>query len=262
MLSSIAVPSSCFTQTWVTTPPGDYNPGLIIGNPYDTGCFPVAYGATVSPAQCPNGYSSACAPTSILIPGETVYDCCPNGYSCDGGFFKCTSAIGRNITMTVTDVNSAQKPTLVTSVTNGMNAHSIRVRFASSDLESTTTSSGSNTAIPSSTATLPSSTSSYTSSPQSSPTASGDLSTGAKAGIGVGVALGALLLFGLVWFIFKRRSKNTKNAVELENSPYNRPTPSPRKYPSELSSAGPHVVHEMDSPRQRFELPSSTPLMK
>ncbi|KAF2828168.1 hypothetical protein CC86DRAFT_369295 [Ophiobolus disseminans] len=44
----------------------------------------------------------------------------------------------------------------------------------------------------------------------SSASGSSGLSTGAKAGIGVGAAIGALLVFGLLFFLYSRRSKQAR----------------------------------------------------
>ncbi|KAH7347058.1 FAS1 domain-containing protein [Pyrenochaeta sp. MPI-SDFR-AT-0127] len=55
-------------------------------------------------------------------------------------------------------------------------------------------------------------TTSTTSTNQGSPSGSAGLSTGAKAGIGVGATLAAALLVGLVYFFFKRRKKTVPAA--------------------------------------------------
>lgn len=51
------------------------------------------------------------------------------------------------------------------------------------------------------------------------------LSTGAKAGIGIGAAVGAIALFGLGFFIARNRSRNS--APDYEVAP---PPPPPEKY--------------------------------
>ncbi|KAK6207366.1 hypothetical protein LQW54_007195 [Pestalotiopsis sp. IQ-011] len=265
MLTSLEIPSSCLTQIWITTPPGDYQPGPILGNPYDTACFPVARGSSLSPAVCPEGYHSACTPKSISIEGEVIMDCCPNGYFCDGGYFSCSSHASANFTVTVTDVEGPdQSLVLKTSETNGMNAHSIRVRYATTDLYITTTISpgasatDDGTAVPSSASALPTATSTGSGSDDSQ---DASLSTGAKAGIGVGAAVGGLALLGFVFFLFRRRSQKQKPRTELEDTTY-RPAPGPSpvvpqkspgpsemegyKEPSELNAPTHTMYHEME----------------
>lgn len=50
---------------------------------------------------------------------------------------------------------------------------------------------------------------------------SGGLSTGPKAGIGIGVAVGALILLGLAAFFLLRRHKNLKKQQETNNNTTN-----------------------------------------
>ncbi|ETS87098.1 hypothetical protein PFICI_00926 [Pestalotiopsis fici W106-1] len=259
MITSLEIPTSCLTQIWMTTPPGDYEPGPVLGNPYDTACFPVARGSSLSPALCPQGYHSACTPKSLTIEGETVMDCCPNGYFCDGGFFSCSSHSSANFTVTMTDVDGPdQSLVLKTTVVNGMNAHSIRVRYATTDLFVTTTVSPDATetdaAVPSSATTLPAATSSG-----EADTEAGGLSTGAKAGIGVGAAVGGLALLGFIFFLFRRSRRQTPR-TELEDTTYHpmsgappvvpQKSPGPsemgHKEPSELNVPPNQVYHEME----------------
>lgn len=188
-----------------------------------------------------------------------------SGYFCDGGYFSCSSHASANFTVTVTDVEGPdQSLVLKTSEMNGMNAHSIRVRYATTDLYITTTISpgasatDDGTAVPSSASALPSATSTGSGSDGSQ---DASLSTGAKAGIGVGAAVGGLALLGFVLFLFRRRSQKQKPRTELEDTTY-RPAPGPSpvvpqkspgpsemegyKEPSELNAPTHTMYHEME----------------
>ncbi|KAI1471382.1 uncharacterized protein F4812DRAFT_413842 [Daldinia caldariorum] len=205
MLTSLAIPTSCVTDIWVWST--GTATGVQLGNLYDSSCWPGSrdLATTISPAICPAGYTSACNASPSKDASETVWACCPTGFSCDGGFFSCLSGGKETKTYVVTGRDRAGNTLTSTLATeSGINAHSIRVAFHSSDLfvSSTSTTSSSSTSSTSSSQ-FPTSTSS---------SGSGDLSVGAKTGIGIGVGLGGLLLFSLLGWLAWRRHRNKRLA--------------------------------------------------
>ncbi|KAI0201426.1 hypothetical protein F4808DRAFT_126429 [Astrocystis sublimbata] len=81
---------------------------------------------------------------------------------------------------------------------------------------------------------------------------SSGLTTGAKAGIGIGVAVGAILLFGLGWFIARRQGNKNKDrgdAPAADAAMTQDPGPGPEPYiyngygktPSEVHGSAPHT---------------------
>lgn len=181
-----------------------------------------------------------------------------SGYFCDGGFFSCSSHSSANFTVTLTDVDGPdQTLVLKTTVVNGMNAHSIRVRYATTDLYITTTTAPSTTgtdAVPSSATTLPTATS--TGDPD---TEASGLSTGAKAGIGIGAAAGGLALLGVIFFLF-RRSRKESPRTELEDNTYHpmsgAPPVVPQKSPGP-SEMGYREPSELNVPPSELSVPSN-----
>lgn len=104
-----------------------------------------------------------------------------------------------------------------------------------------------------STSVIPTSSVSHTLSPTAitgSSDSSDDLSTGAKAGIGVGVSIAGLLVLGLLAFVLRRRfirqqpaSSQAATVIPIEEEPLGKP---------ELSA---YLVHEMDAGAPHARLP-------
>lgn len=148
-----------------------------------------------------------------------------SSYSCDGGYYKCSSHFSSTLTITVTDLvtatdsGSAVSTVLQTFVTNGLDAHAIHIAYAHSDEIISTLSPTSSTATPTGTSTaIPTATATATTTPV--PESAGGLSAGAKAGVGVGVAVGcAALIAGLVCFLIKRRRAADRPPAELDDQP-------------------------------------------
>ncbi|KAI1852348.1 hypothetical protein JX266_002526 [Neoarthrinium moseri] len=202
---------------------------------------------------------------------ERLYE----GYKCDGGVYGCTRDFGSTITISLLDLDSNLNTISRPFMTRGMDAHLIKVRYASSDLLSATTTGDSTSTSTSTSSTLDPTASTTsglptaTASPSPGGGSSEGLTTGAKAGIGVGVAIGALAILGLVFFMFRRRGRKS-NAAELDNTnahyvppglaeqqqPY---APADYKYPSELANTSPPAMHELDSQDSRFETPRQSP---
>ncbi|KAI1799725.1 hypothetical protein F4811DRAFT_542377 [Daldinia bambusicola] len=264
---TISIPTSCVTDIWVTSTGTET--GVQLGNPYDSSCWPGGrdLATTISPAFCPVGYTSACNASPSNDASETVWACCPTGFSCDPGFFSCISAGMQKKTYIVTERDRAGNTLTSTLTTNGgINAHSIRVAFHSSDLfASPTSTTSSSSASSTSSSQFPTSTS--LDDAELSGSGSGDLSVGAKIGIGIGVGLGGLLLFMLLGWLAWRRYRNKRLANEQDPSVYQ---PSyvgtaqhPQAYPvtpttkmSAMDNAS--GIHELGT-RTYAELPAEIP---
>ncbi|KAI0442302.1 hypothetical protein F4803DRAFT_519599 [Xylaria telfairii] len=247
MLTELSIPTSCLTETWVISASGTNPVRAILGNSADPKCWPGTrnLGTIISPAICPSGYTSACDidPQSRGDASETLWACCPSNFVCDGGFFSCIRHLNDNAPRTyfLTDTNSLGETTTTPVVTDGVNAHSVRVAFHSSDLAdlfpSTTDLPPPNaTAAPTAISSLSTSTSSAT----GGATDSKSLPAGGLVGIGVASALGAVLLLSGAFWLVRRRHRNKQDSSSK----------SPKKLfsmprPLELSAV--RNIHELDS---------------
>ncbi|KAI0515415.1 hypothetical protein F5B22DRAFT_607287 [Xylaria bambusicola] len=257
MLSDVLVPTSCLQETWLS--PLDATPRALLGNPKDPKCWAGAPGepiATISPAICPSGYTSVLNQVQRKDASETVWECCPSGYFHDTGYYSCRSLFdSRSLfddgqtalpTVFVTMANDDGSTTVTPIPVGGVNAHSIRVAFHSSDL--LTGQSDASTEPP------PSTTTASTSSPLRSPTSGTtqapnpqSVSPGGLAGIGVGSALGAVfILLGVFWLMRRRRQKKLRQQNSPPPPPQVIPTTSDTmvlpsdpvgKYPEPLSTS-------------------------
>ncbi|KAF2967529.1 hypothetical protein GQX73_g6030 [Xylaria multiplex] len=141
MLTQLSIPTSCLTETWLDPATESRSPGAVLGNPNDPSCWPGPTrnpGSAISPAICPSGYTSACDinPESRRDASETMWACCPSNFICDGGLYSCWrgfSASARG-TYFLTATNDAGATTTTPVVIGGVNAHSVRVAFHSSDI--------------------------------------------------------------------------------------------------------------------------------
>ncbi|KAI1429661.1 hypothetical protein F5Y12DRAFT_709660 [Xylaria sp. FL1777] len=264
MLIDISIPTSCLTETWLIPASGTAGAGAVLGNPADPNCWAGAQdlGTTVSPAICPYGYASACNIDyqSRRDASETLFACCPIGFTCDIGSWSCISHFIdlQSRTLFVTDTNEDGLTTVTPIVQANVNAHSIRVAFHSSDIidqSASTTDSARLTITPAPTATLSTSTSTVT----PPVTKSGSIPTGVFVGIGVASALGAvILLLGIFWLV--RRRYRRKQQHPLSSPPPTPPLSTTRSTfepvnecaemfsiskPSALNGAP--LIHELDS---------------
>lgn len=155
------------------------------------------------------------------------YFCRRSGFSCDGGVFRCTSAYGFTSTIEVTDLDSSGNTVRRAGTSDGMNAHSIRVAYASSDLASTSTAaSSSSAATPASTgasgSTIPSETSTSIPTPQAASSNTSGTSIGAGVGVGAGIAVLGILGFFL-WRKWRKPAKSPAVELPIRGSQYGRP---------------------------------------
>ncbi|KAI0469473.1 hypothetical protein F4859DRAFT_486767 [Xylaria cf. heliscus] len=214
MLTELSIPASCLEETWFIRATGTRTSGGVLGNPADPNCWPGtrSLGTVISPAICPSGYTQACKidPLSRGDASETLWACCPSNFACDPGTYSCVKHIAPQ-TCRVTDVNNRGAITVTSVVLSRVNAHSVRVAFHSSDVAgqsiSSTGSSGP-TAAPSPTETSSLSTSISSATPQGS---NADRFPAAGwIGIGVASALGVVfVILGIFWLV-RRRHRNTQ----------------------------------------------------
>jgi hypothetical protein len=108
---------------------------------------------------------------------------------------------------------------------------------------------------PSTSSTSPNSSQTSPFSSTSSPDASsGNLSSGAKAGIGIGATIGSLLLFGLIAYLFFQYGKRTAVKTGIEEPSFEKAeleTGNPQPRPAELGS---NLRYEMDGTGKAVEI--------
>ncbi|OJD19412.1 hypothetical protein AJ78_00586 [Emergomyces pasteurianus Ep9510] len=246
-LTTVFTPPSSCSSSW-TYEDVYYNSvtgGLLLQNAFttrDRNCFPPFFAGTgrgqiqqvFSPGYCPDGYTSPAATTNN---GVTTAVCCPSNYSyfttlTSINFYSevtifagCISTFPASSTTTV--LARKGQESLVHSAVTGpitMWGQAVLVQFKSDDLSLFTTASATSSS-PTKTASVQTST---TPSPPANnnqppptaqpnplpPAANGnqrpELSTGAKAGIGIGAASAVVILLALVFFI--RRSRRNRNS--------------------------------------------------
>ncbi|KAJ8131561.1 hypothetical protein O1611_g2064 [Lasiodiplodia mahajangana] len=260
MLSSISIATSCLTDTWLFDV-GATTAKVVLGNPHDTNCWAVNRVPTteISPAICPYGYTSACDITdgSPHDASETVWACCPSQFACDAGTWSCLKNRGLTMTYTfnTTDILGHTTTTQIFKA-GGINAHSIRVAFHSSDILdqfattaeslnsiSTTDSSGST-----STSSPPTPTSSVSPSVSNPET----LPSGAWIGIGIAITVGAVIVVSSIFFLVRRRHRNKQQQLAglqeaVSFPPEPKPTPATEIFSIERPS-------ELNGVRGRYEL--------
>ncbi|KAJ4994097.1 superoxide dismutase copper chaperone [Stagonosporopsis vannaccii] len=158
-----------------------------------------------SPATCPGGYASATTRVDDAAIAITTATCCPSGYALStvvvnvgdtfyGDPVTCTS-VGTSIV--IGETTTTFEPDVLT-----LYAPTVMVAWQNSDIARWKTA-------------LPTSTSTDTGSLADTSAPSSGLSTGAKAGIGVGCAVVAIVaLAGLLLFFRRRSQKKRRNAIQ------------------------------------------------
>ncbi|KAI0914359.1 hypothetical protein F4823DRAFT_558055 [Ustulina deusta] len=214
MLTAVSVAPSCLSETWLMSATH-----VVLGKPGDPNCWPgtrdLATATTISPALCPDGYTSACdISDATRDQSETVWACCPRNFYCDGGTWSCLADTGRQTktyTLTTTDALGRSGQTIVTT-DRGINAHSIRVAFHASDilnqLSPTSSTTSSNTQPVQTGITI------YPTPTASGPADSSSDGLPSGSGIGIGFAIGigaSAVLVAIVWLV--RRQRKSKQQV-------------------------------------------------
>ncbi|KAI8634263.1 hypothetical protein F5Y19DRAFT_412738 [Xylariaceae sp. FL1651] len=234
-------------------------------------------------SSCPTGYATSCVATGTvnggfpfqfpLLESETAVGCCPTGFRCkfnpgvDGaqtcysiastGSFAavhCSSGTSNGFnyygvptTATATGGISTATEGTSTTVISVVTIYAplFQLLYQSTDLPSvqpaSTTSTAISSSITSTTTTIPA--------PSSSQLAEGGLSTGAKAGIGVGAGIAGLALLGAAVFFFFRRRREPAHVSEIMT-----PEPKPQ-FPQQFPQQGVQPV-ELSPYTHRSELSS------
>ncbi|PLB47692.1 hypothetical protein P170DRAFT_426923 [Aspergillus steynii IBT 23096] len=281
MTTRFTPPTDCATS-W-TYEPYSYNSvapsGLIMQNCNSIvrSCFPSGFagegrkapGQIYSPGYCPMGYTSA----DVAIKGPvTSAICCLSDYSYTASvmhysnlpsatYAGCTSELHESSS---TIVSARAKENNRGTQVQGpivMWAQPITIQLEASDLSlfvpvtSTTESSSEPTPTPkqtSSDTTRSTGSASSAAQPSQDVTSTGDsgssgLSTGAKAGIGIGAAVGGVAILGvLAFWLFRRRSpKKDANLTSMETPYYDPNKAGPPTYVVPRNARGPPV--ELDN---------------
>ncbi|KGO38428.1 hypothetical protein PEX1_088270 [Penicillium expansum] len=219
----------CLTDWWVFQSSwSGYTSRWANLGPENTGiCLPSGWAPSTwySPGiACPSGWAMASGPTTVN--GETTGTCCPVYLPSDltftprsstsGGdrpwhsFEVCAFGATSDMKFIRTNTNKAgttraESGTAVAGK-DGWNAYGIELRWRTTDLISAPATSREPTATH---AVIPTTT-------QQPLGESTSLSTGAKAGIGIGAAIGGILaILGVVLLLIGRRKHQGKNADEL-----------------------------------------------
>ncbi|KAI9842554.1 MAG: hypothetical protein M1837_007067 [Sclerophora amabilis] len=166
------------------------------------GCCPRACPASTA-FQCPESYGGSCCDKgSSCLPDKrcqstvdpaTVNTVSPSPTGCTTGQFSCPASVGGGCCENGMACTAIATKLYCASANGGPS--SVRSSFLATDVAATGATTGAG----------PPSTTSEAPTPLSN---EGGLSRGAKAGVGVGVAIGALAIIGsIVWFIIGRRRK-------------------------------------------------------
>ncbi|KAJ8122082.1 hypothetical protein O1611_g9933 [Lasiodiplodia mahajangana] len=272
-------PSSCLASTAyymaiVSTEPGSYdkyafwnmfgNPTPIdFGTPSGPPCLPTSFAARVpylTDGPCPSGYSVACATkTSYNQDPASIVTCCPSGaftFSCYDNDYGCgysqpyTTGVtwtGWRTDLYLTPPMACTTPTSSISSTTSSSVMSTTATFPTF----------SPTALPSHTVVTPSPTSDTRHEPVSS--SSAGINSSAKVGIGVGAAVGSLLLLNIALLLRrdwqKREVQKTSAVPESAGvAIYSEEQPAykPPADPAELFAESPHVrgPHPVELPER------------
>ncbi|KAK8133516.1 hypothetical protein PG984_005528 [Apiospora sp. TS-2023a] len=197
-------------------------------------CFPSGYNwfnGYYSPGVCPHGYEYACS--AGISETATVATCCPSGFSCQKRPSTDPNACSTNfvsntyLSIAVWTTMSDERSEFVSSTTFAQSqdapgwAHGVIVRRAGNDPTWPGDAGATVTATATTKGKTVDSNTPETSSSGSGTSAGGDgvspnnggLSSGAKIGIGVGVAVGSAFIGGSVvgaYLFGKRRTRNRK----------------------------------------------------
>ncbi|KAL2074881.1 hypothetical protein VTL71DRAFT_8660 [Oculimacula yallundae] len=227
--------TSCLSEYYIYSinPSSVLDYYLSLGPSKTSNCFPASWAPTsqyFSPGICPSDYSAACwITTSIGTDIETQATCCPLGYTCvtlptpntDAwlpSLYKshpCEGTGGHGSTIgtyAVTEVKDGTTVVRNTARLAGVNAYGVSIRYKAADFAKV-----SSTSMPVSSRAVTTSTSgAATTSPAATDPAKvsdSGLSTGAKVGIGAGVAALAVIVAAVFFFIVKRRRRNHHEAT-------------------------------------------------
>ncbi|CAF3563222.1 unnamed protein product [Fusarium graminearum] len=243
---------------------------------------PISFGGIYKPAsECPQGYTVACTAEGTTKSDfefqyeanedEFIRGCCPSGYECAkyGGTQTCESVYSTGMTEVAscssgsTVLKSLGAPVQYRSMETGIlriesvTMHAPMFQLAGSEpFEISSTSDSESVFLTSSTTNL-SSTSAETSTSSVEPDSRGGLSTGAQAGIGVGVGVVGFGILGAAFYLWRRRRRSkVPSKSMLESSQLDSREVKP---PGELGGTplapSQYAAAELDGTPVRQELP-------
>ncbi|KAL9088718.1 MAG: hypothetical protein Q9165_006027 [Trypethelium subeluteriae] len=239
LTTTFTPPASCSSLFWDSGPSLQaFAPGYGLSIDLDVQCVPPAMttfwnqellfpgGAhqhtviSAGPIVCPKGWTTADQSTSDSI--SVQINCCPSGYQYfESVYGNCLSSVSAGEVLTYASASNSPAPspddwsTVTTTVDIDTTVGAVAVvgwniKGATSPTPSPTTSSSNTASITGALSTNPSIPSPTQITPNSG------LSSGAKAGIGVGVALGVLgilALFATIFLLRRRRREKEGTAV-------------------------------------------------
>ena len=200
--------STCLAETTTRYPWKGAYPNLEMGcgasgsgsglDPPNEDCCPEGFGRYryFSPGVCPAGYVACTLPTTRQR-DETTNLCCPSDFDCPTqvDYVDCRSSLNTWITAEYTDKKGSTSMATFMAVS----ATPIQIRFRQTDSDVVP--------IPTDSLRLPPPLT------QEEIDAQKGMSTGAKAGIGVGVAAGVILIVvAVVWYVRKAASKRREES--------------------------------------------------
>ncbi|KAJ5100438.1 hypothetical protein N7456_006490 [Penicillium angulare] len=269
LTTTFSPPEACMTDTWFI----EYVSGinyyteiitgtntswwLSLGPTKTSTCFPSGYQTNTdfyySPGVCPSGYWIA--QETVLTTGtetETRGTCCPNNYQAQTetnlAWYTHNACTSYNPTSTQVWKFTKAGTTSSTTRADGINAPGISIRWKEGEVVPQTSTFASSTSI----ATAPTATEDPT-----PPESNGGLSTGAKIGIGVGVAVGGIVIIALLAFFCLYRRKNKSSELSGSENPRSEMRPvvelSDNYRPAELQASFARPV-EMDGHGQQSDL--------
>ncbi|KAL2016514.1 hypothetical protein VTK56DRAFT_3442 [Thermocarpiscus australiensis] len=282
LTTTFRVPSSCTSsaaqlyQVWSGSD-SSYVQGPLFTPGSD--CFPSGYDPAptnyYSPGFCPHGYTTACSSlTTVSVEMETAVICCPTNldYTCLASpstsqgqsqqpSLACTttwtSALAVMQGVTVVTNGEVGSTTVASESAGGITAYGIQVRFRSGDpTVAPTTGDGIAIITRTSSPTISIPTQLLIPAPTSSPSAG--ISTPAAIGIGVGSAVAALILAGLLGLFFFLRWRRKKGSSSSLSSP---PPVPPKELPATpvpyRTVTPPYELSEDVSPRRAHSVSAS-----
>ncbi|KAH8647670.1 hypothetical protein BX600DRAFT_475705 [Xylariales sp. PMI_506] len=198
--------------------------------------------AYFSPGICPDGYTTACSSTvSTSGTVETHATCCPTGYLCQTSvefdWYStdiCYWPVPSTVTFVYTQDVIGVGPETITATGGGLaaiNAYGVNIRWKAADFVSTTTS----TSLSSTGLTTTSASTSQQETGTSRLGGGDELSTGAKAGIGVASAVIGILIIIAGAILYRRKVSRSLTSSPQQATPLDNVHPDQSKSTSQVA---------------------------
>ena len=240
LTTTFTAPASCTSLFWDSGPSLQaFAPGYGLSIDLDAQCVPPAMTTfwnqgllfpggsrqhtviSAGPVVCPKGWTTADRSTSDSI--SVQINCCPSGYQYfEDVYGNCLSSVSAGEVLTYASASSspAPSPDDWSTVTTTLDTDSTvgAVAVVGWNIKGATSPTPSPTTSPSNTASATGDTSTNPSLPSPTQTTPDNgLSSGAKAGIGVGVALGVLGILALLatFFLLRRRRRGKEGTAAV-----------------------------------------------